>query len=327
MMNVLAIIGIGLLVIVGILYAAGAVLGAIAKVACEISDGIVGLLGRKGLGRVAFVPEELAPNSNPLPKHDPDKAELLAYAPRPFIPLPLVAVEFMSGTDKVFANWPEPSSEIDIGRVNEMLSMPAEPGYAAIFHILREEPANPVLPLAKPSDIPAPSWTPWRPDFKDHSFELPSYTGWLSILNGFVKTAHREEIEKVEKAKHRKMSLIEYCERRNRQVEKLAEEAKTRWKEASDAQERSFAAAKAERDKQAKAFEVAFRQEQERVREWHANIRRAGEEGLLARIDLALRTARWPSFIPKEGMCRGSTRTRASSSMSTGSRTYRPSSG
>ncbi len=101
------------------------------------------MLGRKGLGRVAFVPEEVAPNSNPLPKLDPDKAKLLAYAPRPFIPPSLVAVEFKSSTNNLFADWPEPSSVIDIGRLKDILSMPAEPGYTAIFSILREESANP----------------------------------------------------------------------------------------------------------------------------------------------------------------------------------------
>lgn len=303
-MNVLAIIGIGLMVIVGLLYAAVAVLVAIAKVARETSDGIVGLLGQKSLGRVAFVPEELAQNSSPFPKHDSDKVELIAYAPKPFVPPTLAEVKFKSSTDKVFAAWAEPSIEVDLGNVNEILSMPAEPGYAAIFHILREEPPNPVNPLAKPSDIPIPSWSPWRSDFKNPSFELPLYAGWLSPLNGFVKRANREEVEKVESANRRKVSLIKECERRNREVAKLAEDAKVRWRDASNAQERAFAAAIAERDNQAKAFKMAFRQEQERVREWHANIRRTGEDGLLARIDLALRTASWPSFVPKEGMSR-----------------------
>jgi restriction system protein len=134
--------------------------------------------------------------------------------------------------------------------------------------------------------------------------EPPFYTGWLAILNGFVRAAHREEIEKVVRAKCRKESLIEDCERRNRQVEKLAEEAKARRREASRAQEHAFAAATKEREKQAKVFEAAFRKEQERVRQWHTKVRRVGEDGLLARIDLALRTARLPSFVPREGVSR-----------------------
>lgn len=303
-MNVIAFIVIGLLVIGAIFYAAGTVLVAITKVAGEIGGGLVGLLGRKHLGRVAFVPRELAPDASPLPKHDPDKTELLGYAPKPFVPPHRVTVTFKSSTDNVVADWPEPASEIDIGKMGEILSMPAEPGYTFISRILRKEPANSVQPLAKPSDISAPSWTPWRPDFKDPSFELPLYTGWLAILNEFVRAAHQEEIEKVIKAKRRKESLIADCKRRNDQIEKLAIEAEKRWRKASAAQEQAFAEATKDREKQAKAFDAAAMQEQIRVREWHTKLGRPGEDGLLARIDLALRTARLPSFVPKEGLSR-----------------------
>lgn len=303
-MNVIAFIVIGLLVIGAILYAAGIVLAAIVKVAGEIGGGLVGLLGRKHLGRVAFVPKELAPDASPLPKHDPDKTELLGYAPKPFIPPHRVAVTFKSSTDKVFADWPEPASEIDIGKMGEILSMPAEPGYTFISDILREEPPYPVLPPAKPPNISAPSWIPWRPDFKDPSFELPFYTGWLAILNEFVRAAHQEEIEKVVKAKRRKESLIADCKRRNDQIEKLAIEAEERWRRASAEQEQAFAEATKEREKQAKAFRAAVMQEQILVREWHTKLGCPGEDGLLSRIDLALRTARLPSFVPKEGVSR-----------------------
>lgn len=170
-----------------------------------------------------------------------------------------------------------------------------------MFRILHEEPVNPFHPIAKPQNIPAPSWTPWRPDFKDPSLELPLYTGWLAILNGFVRAAHREEIEKVIKAKQRKESLVEDCERRNRQTEKLAEEALEKWAKASSAQEHAFALAKKEREKQVEEFEAAVRWEQERVRECYSRVGLPGEDGLLARIDLALRTARLPLFVPREG--------------------------
>jgi restriction system protein len=290
-MDVIAVIFIGLLVI-GLLV-----------IVPPVIDGIVGLLGRKHMGRMAFIPEELAPNANPLPEHDPDKIKLLGYAPKPLVPPPLVSVTFKSRTDKVFADWPEPTSEIDIGKMGEILSMPEEPGYIPIFRILREKPANPIQPLSKPPDIPAPSWTPWHPVFKDPYLELPLYTGWLAILNRLVKAAHREEIEKVVKAKQRKESLIEDCERRNRQVEKLAEEAEERRRKASSAQEYPFSMATKERERQAEAFE-ATRQEQERVREWQAKLERPGADGLLAKIDLALRTATLPSFVPREGLSR-----------------------
>lgn len=303
-MNVIAIIVLGLLIIGGILYAAGAVFGAIATFTREISIWIVGLLGQKRLSRVAFVPQELAPDANPLPKLDSDKTELLGYDPKPFAPPPLVAVSFKSDIDKVLADWPEPSREIDIGKIGEILSMPAEPGYTFIFRVLQQEPTNPFQWLAKPPSIPAPSWTPWRPSFNEPSLEIPFYTGFFSIFNRFVEAAHQEEIEKVIKAKQRKEFLIEECERRNRQIEKLAEEAHERWERASRVQEQLFAVAAKERERQAKAFEIAVKQELEKVREWHEKLQCLGEDGLLARIDFALRVASLPSFVPREGVSR-----------------------
>lgn len=304
LIKVVAIIVIGLFVIGGILSAAGMVLAAIAKVTGEIGGGVIGLLGRKRLGRVAFVPAELAPNATPLPKHDPDKTKLLAYDPKPFVPPRLAAVTFNSNTDKMLADWPESSSEIDIDKMSEILSIPAEPGYAFIFRLLNEKPDNPIQPLDNPPNISAPSWTPWHPDFKDPSLELPLYTGGLAILNGFVRAAHQKEIEKTISAKQRKESLTSVCKHRNTEVEKLAVEAEERWKKASAAQEHAFAEAIREREKQAKAFEAAVNQEQIRVRELHAKLRRPGGDGLLARIDLALRTAHLPSFVPREGTSR-----------------------
>ena len=91
-MRILIIIGLGLLAIVAAMAVMGVILGVIGKVVGGTGETILGWLGRKSLQRKAIVPAELAPNSNHLPKRDPENTFLLAYAPVPAIPPTPVAV-------------------------------------------------------------------------------------------------------------------------------------------------------------------------------------------------------------------------------------------
>lgn len=302
-MNIVAIIVVGLLVIGGVVYVAGMVLSAVATSAAEIRKDLVDWLGRKHRGCRAFVPPELAPDSTPLPKHDPDRAALLAFAPKVETP-PHVSPVFKSQMDVMLRDWPAPTNQINIDRVCTILSMPNEPGYLPFIRLARKGQSNPVQPLFMPSSIAAPSWTPWNPNFKEPSLDLPFYSGRLSLLNRFVTAAYQDEITKLATARQRKESLLAECQKRNQEVEKLAEAARGIWEKASAVQEKILLSAIQERERQAKAFDDAVRTERERCREVEEQLSRRGEEGLLTRIHLAVNTASLPPFVPREGTSR-----------------------
>jgi hypothetical protein len=80
-------VAIGIVVLVGVLYVAGAILSGMASAADSASKGLSAFvartLGRKSLGMMASIPEELQESKSPIPKHDPDKAALSAYKPEP----------------------------------------------------------------------------------------------------------------------------------------------------------------------------------------------------------------------------------------------------
>lgn len=297
-------IGVG--VIVGVLYVIGAILQGYAEAVNVASDSFSGLvsrwLGRKRLGVAASIPNELREEAYPLPKADPDKAELTSYKPTARIVQPPKTIVFASRSLLVFPDRPEVSAEINIDRIDDLLSMTSFKPYEPAFSILRDKPAYPVPAPEKPEEIePPPFWTPWRPVFSDPEFSPPLWGGRLSLLNRFVMEAHKDEMSKVEAAKAIKEARLASCEKRNRDVAELAEKAKKAFDRAVGDQEKAFIASEETHRKAAATFEAAFRDEQTRIEVLLAEAQVAGGDGLIKRIELATKAMRLPEFVSSEG--------------------------
>lgn len=123
----------------------------------------------------------------------------------------------------------------------------------------------------------------------------------MSFLNRFVDKAYKDEVEKAKAAARRKAELIEKCERRNRAVAELAERAERKRRAFQARQEKAFGEALAEWKCAAAAWEQSAADERRRDDARVARLSVPGAEGLLARIDLAMRTIEWPPFVSSEG--------------------------
>lgn len=298
------LIGIG--VIVGALYAMGAILQGCAVAVNEASVSFSGLisgwLGRKRLGVTASIPDELLDGAYPFPNVDTDKAELTTYKPTAHIIQPSKTLDFVRPSLLVFPTRPEPPVEIDIDRIGDLLSMTPFKPYEPAFAILRDEAVYPYTAPEKPDEIEhPPSWTPWRPVFSDPEFSPPLWSGRLAFLNCFVLEAHKDEMSKVELAKARKEARLNICEKRNLEVADLAEKAKRAFACAFNDQEKAFLACLGSHKKAAATFEAAFRDEQARMRLLLAQTQAGGADGLIKRIELAMRAMRLPEFVSSQG--------------------------
>lgn len=295
---------IGIVVLVGILYAAGAVLAGMASAADSVSKGLAAFaartLGRKSLGMTASIPEDLQVGKSPIPKHDPDKAALSACKPEPSLTRIPGPVAFRLPSP--FRPAIEPVREIDIDRIREILRMPNFRPHEAAFSIISEEPKYPEDPPAKPKAIePPPSWTPWKPVLGDPAFELPLWTGWRSIFNKHVLAAHAEEIRKAKEAMERKGEMLEACSKRNGAVAELAAKAGSAFDKATKEQEKSWRESCEAYAKNKESWEKAFLEEQSRMKALKARASAAGEAGLIKRIELAMRSMPLPPFASTEG--------------------------
>lgn len=119
-------------------------------------------------------------------------------------------------------------------------------------------------------------------------------------------SAHADELAKVRAAQSRKEVLLITCERRNREVEKLAEKARKAFEQAASEQGKSFDAATAAHRRAAVAFEAAFMEEQSKMKALRAEVVRPGSEGLTKRIALAMKATR--EQVPFDGHVLGRVR-------------------
>jgi restriction system protein len=196
----------------------------------------------------------------------------------------------------------EPTREIDIDRICEILGMPNFRPYEAAFAILAEEPKYPEEPPAKPKAVePPPSWSPWKPVLGDPAFDPPLWTGWRSMFNKHVLAAHAEEIRKAKEALERKSEMLEACSKRNGIVAELAAKAGRAFEKAAKEQDKSWREACEVYAKNKESWEKAFLDDQSRMKALKAEAMRPGEAGLAKRIELAMKSMPLPLFASIEG--------------------------
>ena len=295
---------VSIVALVGIFYVVGAIVSGMASATDSASRGFVALvawtLGRKSLGVTASIPVELQKGSELIPKHDSDMNALTEYRPEPImtrIPLPIGFTR-----PPLFRSSIEPSLEIDIDQIRQILAMTKTRPYEAVFSIIEENPQYPTSPPAKPKELNAPPpWTPWGLVISDPHFEPPLWTGWRSIFNRYVLAAHADETRKSQEASERKRETLEVCKKRNAALEKLAANAQIAFEIASSKQEASWQQACEAFSKNLEAWKKSFLEEQSKTKALKAEAEAPGEFGLVRRIELAMRTIALPSFISIEG--------------------------
>lgn len=327
-MGYLIAIVVGLALIGAALAGALAVLDGISKGAANTKNEFILWLGRKSLGVKAFIPNELEDKPkekeqlrrgyrygtpepspeypHPLPPKDTDAAALKAYAPKAFVPKPVQSVTFDGTIEQVFqAGVVEPTRTIDIDRLGELLAIESGLPYLPLFASLGTGPSYPIALPEPPDELaPVPMWTPWRPVLAEPSFTPPYYGPRLAFLNRFVDAAHRIEAEKVKAAVALREDLLTRCVKRNDEVAALAGKAQMLRESETAKQQATYAQLEADHAKGKEEFVNAFMAEQGRLAKRKATLEAPGVEGLLARIDAALRTMRIPHYISREGQSR-----------------------
>lgn len=305
-MTIVVWLMIGIAVIVGAIYIIGAVLSSLGEAADSASKGVAaiieGNLGRKRLGLRAAIPEELQEGMSPLPKHDPEKDEFLTYKPEPHLTQVPNRVEFIPYSLTVFKEPREPSAEIDIERIREILVMSSSRPFEPAFSVISESPVYPVPAPKRPKDIePPPSWTSWKPVLGEPRFELPLWSGWRSIFNRYVVAAYRDEQTKVVNALARRKAILDQCNTRNTEVSALLDKALMSHQKAAMIQEKDFVSAVETQKRNAAAFFDAFREERSKMNDLRAESMRPGAPGLAKRIEMSMKAMALPSFVSYEG--------------------------
>lgn len=299
-----------------VLIAGIAFLGYAAKVAMDIVQGIangifgieidiINWLGRRRRGCRASIPDILTVPFDGS-KADSERENMKQYAPRVALLPPLRTMEFKGSAKDVFGSLPQPTRTLDIDKLRDICRMEPEPSFESLWGILDEEFRYPVWPPSKLPDPPAPPlWTPWQQaEIPEPVFDPPLYEGRLSILNRFVYAAHKSEVDHVATARAWKAEIEEAASKRNAEMERLAKKASALWEQVKSEQEEAFAKAMAIYNQDAQAYEKAFYAEQALFRSHWELTRRPGSNGLLPRIDLALRTMSLPDAIPREAESR-----------------------
>lgn len=309
-LSIVAWLLLGFFVIGAIVQIVGSIVNNVAGVGKSTWASIYDTLGRKGLGCRAFVPLGLGVDEDPLlPQTDTDRHSLAAYRPGENTPLVRPRRKFEPTLEPKTVCHAEVAKRIDILKVPEILAMPTDLPYARLVEVPPHRPYPVPRPERPQPAVDVPTWTswptgtPWGPS-DEPSFAPPLWEGRLSFLNRFVYKAYGEEFKKVQDATRRKAQLIEQCEWRNREVAQLAQKAEMTRQEFVAQREREFADATAQWALDATSWEQATEEDRKRAEERSARIKTVGPDGLLARIDLALRVISWPSFVSTEGETR-----------------------
>ena len=298
------------------LFVAITALGYAAKVAMDIVKGIangmfgieieiINWLGRSSLGHRASIPNILLTDSSLGSKADPQRDALKNYTPKAGVLPRLETVLFKGSAKGIFGSLPQPTCVMDIEELPSICRMSAAPTFEPMWAILKQVPSYPIRPPSKLPELPAPPlWNPWHDEIPAPVFEPPLYKGRLSILNRFVHAAYKGEMDRVDTARACKAEIEDAMSKRNTQMERLAAQAANRSKQANAAQEEAFARAMSRYNQDAKSYAEDFLAEQALVRAHWEQTQLAGSDGLLARIDLALRTMSLPDAVPREAQSR-----------------------
>lgn len=265
-----------------------------------IQHTILGVLAPKNNSTpVLFVPDELLPDTSPLPSSDPEFAALLRWkAPEPkqFIPK---KVKYASGLINVHPQRTTALSKMYVEDIYQLQIL--SPGIQALFSGYPVPLTYPVVPPLMPPEIPDPplSFTPWERNIPEPKLNLPIYSVRFDFLNKWARKHYSKEITRYEAALNKRQELVKAIKQRDKLAQDALNNAKQHHARLTKLREKlhteSLSAYEADRNEYLKAAEA----ENNQVEKWRHQCGRPGESGLLARLDLCLRMAHWPRAIPR----------------------------
>lgn len=266
-------------------------------------------LGRRSRSNAREIAKQLAKRRPLLPERDPDEYALSHFAPRSSHPAFAPAPPFTSRLAQLDARWPDAPLTLPDNADRQILAIAAEPDYESLLNQLETRPQYPQAAPTKPEPLRAPSWQTWQLEIDKPTLELPLYDGWLSPMNKIVELAHQSEINQLKEAVARFDAAQRDLEIRNRRLEKLARLAANQAKKFNQQQRDAYAGAMSAYHADRAHFEAALATEQTRAAALSAKINAPGVDGLLARVDLMLRSLPLRGFLLTGWRCRFDTPT------------------
>jgi len=267
--------------------------------ATKISD----ILGKRHLARVHNVPESLITLEAKLKFEDDDLKNLKNYEPNFYSPGPLEKVTYKEELPKLFSRVGlEKTTIVNIDDVRSLVQISSVPAYE-LLRVVSEEPAPkfPHPPLPSPRPVAKPQeWTPWTCKESEYEVTKPLYSGVLKPLNYFVEKSFKKAAEQAELLKYRESEAIEKATQRNKEVEKLYQDAIKKYEKACQLQEKAWSEIQAKDKQRVDDFFTAYSQEKQKIEILVSLAKSSSSEGLLARAEQTLKLESYPSFVPSD---------------------------
>ena len=267
--------------------------------ATKISD----ILGKGHLARVHKEPESLTTLEAKLKGEDADLKNLKNYEPNIYSPAPLEKVTYKEELPKLFSRVGlETTTIVNIDDVRSLVQLSLVPAYE-LLRVVSEEPApkfpHPSLPSPRPVTKPQ-EWTPWACKESEYEVIKPLYSGMLKPLNYFVEKSFKKAAEQAKWLKFRESEALEKATQRNKEVEKLYQDAIKKYEKACQLQEKAWSEIQAKDKQRVDDFFTAYSQEKNKIEILVSLAKSSSSEGLVARAEQTLKLESYPLFVPSD---------------------------
>jgi restriction system protein len=261
------------------------------------------ILGKRHLARIHKEPESLTTLEAKLKGEDTDIKNLKNYEPNFYSPAPLENVIYQEELPKLFSRVGlEITTIVNVDDVRSLVQLSSVPAYE-LLRVVSEEPApkfpRPPLPAPRPVTKPQ-EWTPWACKESEYEVTKPLYSGVLKPLNYFVEKSFKKAAEQAKWLKHRESEAIEKAAQRNKEVEKLYQDAIKKYEKTCQLQEKAWSEIQAKDKQRVDAFFTAYSQEKQKIEILVSLAKSSSSEGLLARAEQTLKLESFPLFVPSD---------------------------
>jgi restriction system protein len=263
---------------------------------------INGYVTRKNRDIKVRIPEAIENFSSS--RRDPEESALRHYNPQPFEIPELIEYQYREIFEGHQIEPVHSTNSVNIASLSELLGFDGSLSYQPVLDLAkRSRPTYPEPQLVYPPAISSPpAWTPWVADETAIHFEPPYYTGWRSILNGLVRTAHKSEMNRCERALVNQEEMRKVYSARNEHLAKLQIAAKSAFDNVKELSDRSWKQYQILETERRGRFYAAFDDEQSDILATVEKLNEKGVSGLLTRVEWALRMLPLPEFISRSGV-------------------------
>lgn len=165
-------------------------------------------------------------------------------------------------------------------------------------HIPPELLALPEKPKAPP---PPPTWTPWVVISDDATIELPTYSGHFAFLNKLVKKSYEKELSEIAQVQREIELLRTDAINRNANLDRIASSNLANYQACLSEMEDRWNTDLNKYNIYLKKYVHSLETAKLDAIELEDQIQKPGAEGLLARVEYALKNCNLPQYISREG--------------------------